>query len=101
MAIGEVNRQILAAPILGGGVPHQSTDQLIAGHDVGNHIGSRPSLTQRGPGPAVSGARIDRLQVPVPGLTEPARLCFHLPYLTSPPSAFSPYPAPPSLPPRP
>ena len=83
MAIGEVGRQILATATFPGGVPYESTYQLIAGYDVGDDIGGGPSLAQRSLGPATGGERIDRLQVPVAGLSEPAWLCFHLAYLTA------------------
>src|SRR5438132_12088251 len=82
MAIGEVDRQILAAAPLPGGVPNKAAYELIAGRDVGDDIGRGPSLTQSSVGPTASGKRIDRLQVPVARLGEPAWLSFHGDYLT-------------------
>src|SRR5947207_15138799 len=83
MAIGEVDRQILAAATLPGGVPDKSAHELIAGRDMGDDMASGPSLAQSSLGPAACGYRIDRLQIPTPGLGEPAGLCFHLGYLSA------------------
>src|SRR6266568_6053920 len=82
MAIGEVDRQILATATLPGGVPNKAAYELIAGRDVGDDIGRGPSLAQGSVGPTSSGKRIDRLQVPVARLGEPAWLSFHRDYLT-------------------
>src|SRR5207247_5927297 len=82
MAIGEVDRQVLAAAPLPGGVPNQAAYELIAGRDVGDDIGRGPSLAQSSVAPTASGQRIDRLQVPVARLGEPAWLSFHGDYLT-------------------
>src|SRR5947207_1898429 len=81
MAIREVDRQILAAATLPGGVPDESTHELIAGRDVGDNMAGGPSLAQSSLGPAACGYRIDRLQIPASGLSQPAGLCFHLGYL--------------------
>jgi len=79
MAIGKVDRQILAATTRPGGVPNQSAYELIAGRDVRDDMGSGPSLTQRRLRPATGGERVDRLQVP--GL---AVLPLRLPYRVRP-----------------
>src|SRR5207247_5372872 len=83
VAIGEVDRQILAAATLPGGVPDESTHELIAGRDMGDDMAGGPSLAQSSLGPAARGYRIDRLQIPTPGLGEPAGLCFHLGYISA------------------
>src|SRR6266702_5381307 len=82
MAIGEVDGQILAAAPRPGGVPNKAAYELIAGRDVGDDIGRGPSLAQSAVGPTASRKRIDRLQVPVARLGEPAWLSFHRDYLT-------------------
>src|SRR6266496_2762083 len=82
MAIGEVDRQILAAETLPGGVPNKAAYELIAGRDVGDDVGRGPSLAHSAVGPTASRKRIDRLQVPVARLGEPAWLSFHGDYLT-------------------
>src|SRR6266568_5751182 len=83
MAIGEVDRQILAAAPLPGGVPNKTAYELVAGRDVGDDIGRGPSFAQSAVGPTASRKRIDRLQVPVARLGEPAWLSFHRDYLTA------------------
>src|SRR5438046_9988031 len=81
MAIGEVDRQILAAATLPGGVPDKSAHELIAGRDMGDDMAGGPSLAQSSLRPAARGYRIDRLQIPVASLRKPSPLSFHLGYL--------------------